>query len=282
MREIYKEGTPPKSLRFLYHSPFGKPILRLLTGRFISKVAGKYLDGKLSRRHIRPYVKKHGIDLTQFEKEEYRSFNAFFTRKIKAELRPFDNAPDAFVSPCDGKVSAYRISNGLTFRVKGFSYTVESLLQNSKLAKRYQGGICVVLRLCVTDYHRYHYLDNGIKEDNVFIKGRLHTVQPVALERRRVFTENCREYTVMHTERFGDVTQVEVGALMVGRIVNHHGSGSFSFGEEKGKFEFGGSTIVLLLEKDCVCLDEEFFEHTDEGLETVVRCGERIGTRIRL
>ena len=280
MREVYREGTPPKSLRFLYCSPFGKPVLRLLTGRFVSKVAGKYLDGKCSRRHIRPYVKKHGIDLTQFEKENYRSFNAFFTRKIKSELRPFDSQFSSFVSPCDGKVSAYRVSEGLTFHVKGFHYTVESLLKSKELAKKYQGGICVVLRLCVTDYHRYHYLDNGTKGENVFIKGRLHTVQPVALEKRRVFTENCREYTVMHTERFGDVVQVEVGALMVGRIVNHHGAGEMKFGEEKGKFEFGGSTIVLLLEKGRVSLDEEFFHNTEEGLETVVRCGERIGIKI--
>ena len=127
------------------------------------------------------------------------------------------------------------------------------------------------------DYHRYFYLDDCEKGENVFLKGRLHTVQPYALEKRRVFTENCREYTVLHTANFGDVTQVEVGAMMVGRIVNNHGAGAFKRGEEKGRFEFGGSTIVLLVEKDKVSLDEEFFVNTANGDETVVRCGERIG-----
>ena len=81
-----------------------------------------------------------------------------------------------------------------------------------------------MFRLTVEDYHRYFYIDGGSKGENVFIEGRLHTVQPIALEHRRVFTENCREYTVLHTENFGDVTQVEVGAMMVGRIVNNQGA----------------------------------------------------------
>ena len=84
----------------------------------------------------------------------------------------------------------------------------------------------------------------------------------------------------MHTENFGDVTQVEVGALMVGRIVNNHQEGNFKRSEEKGKFEFGGSTIVLLIEKDKVVLDEEFFVNSRNDNETIVYCGERIGSKI--
>ena len=113
-----------------------------------------------------------------------------------------------------------------------------------------------------------------------FIKGGLQTVQPIALENRRVFAQNCREYTILHTENFGDVMQIEVGALMVGRIVNKHKGGSHSRGEEKGRFEFGGSTIVVLLEKDRAVLDEEFFQNTAADKETIVRCGEKIGSKI--
>ncbi|MGN0822558.1 MAG: phosphatidylserine decarboxylase [Candidatus Gallimonas sp.] len=280
MREIFRAGEPPKSLKFLYRCPLGAPVLRLLTCRFVSRLAGAYLDSRLSRGKIGRYVRKNGIDLSQYEKEDYRSFNEFFTRRIRPELRPFDRSPDAFVSPCDGKLSVYRATEGATFEIKGFRYTTQSLLRNRELAEKYEGGLCVVLRLTVTDYHRYFYLDDGTKGENVFLKGRFHTVQPVALEKRRVFSENCREYTVLHTERFGDVVQMEVGAMMVGRIVNNQGAGSFRRGEEKGRFEFGGSTIVLLVEKGRVELDEEFFENTARGDETVVKCGERIGTRV--
>ena len=62
-----------------------------------------------------------------------------------------------------------------------------------------------------------------------------------------------------------------------GRIVNDVKSGRFERGDEKGRFEFGGSTVVLLLQKDKAALDPEFFANTALDRETVVKCGERIG-----
>lgn len=280
MREVVEKPQTPKSLRFLYCNPLGAPLLYLLTRRWVSKVVGSYLDGGLSRRKIKKYVRKHGIDMSCFVEEKYPSFNAFFTRRVKPELRPFDFGAGALVSPCDGKVSAYGIGEGLEFEVKGFTYTVESLLKNAELAEKFRGGLCIVIRLAVTDYHRYHFFDGGEISGNAFIKGRLHTVQPAALERRRVFTENCREYTVLETDNFGTAVQIEVGAMMVGRIVNKVKSGRFERGEEKGMFEFGGSTVILLLQKGAAKLDGEFFENTANGKETVVKCGEKIGEKL--
>ena len=281
MRPIVKKKTlrPAASLRFLYEKKLGTPFLKLLTSRFVSRAVGRYLDGRLSKGLIKGYVKKHGIDMNEYLAEQYPSFNAFFTRRIRPELRPFDCSPEAFVSPCDGKLSVFPVEEGGKFEIKGFSYSAETLLRNAELAEKYRGGWCLVFRLTVEDYHRYFYIDGGSKGENVFIEGRLHTVQPIALEHRRVFTENCREYTVLHTENFGDVTQVEVGAMMVGRIVNNQGAGSFRRGEEKGRFEFGGSTIVLLVEREKVLLDEELIRNTLEDGETKVLCGERIGIK---
>lgn len=279
MREVIEKPQATKTLKFLYYNRFGGLILRLLTRRWVSKLVGKYLDGRLSKRHIKKYIKKYGIDMSDYIDEEYRNFNAFFTRRIKPELRPFDYDDDAFVSPCDAKLSVYRITDNSEFEIKGFKYTVESLLGNAEAANKYADGLCLVFRLTVSDYHRYFFFDGGTAEGNGFIKGRLHTVQPTALERRRVFTENCREYTLLKTDHFGDVMQVEVGAMMVGRIVNDIKSGRFERGDEKGRFEFGGSTVVLLVEKDRVVLDEEFFRNTSNDCETAVKCGERIGVR---
>ena len=150
-----------------------------------------------------------------------------------------------------------------------------------ELAKKFEGGYCFVFRLCVEDYHRYFYFDDGMKSENTFIRGRLHTVQPAALGSRRVFTENCREYTVIETAHFGLAVQCEVGAMMVGRIVNYKGAGEVKRGEEKGKFEFGGSTIIVLTQKGAVLPDEEFLKNTAEEKETKVKCGERIGVAAR-
>ncbi len=277
MRETVDKPPVPSELKFLYYNRLGAPVLRLMTSRWVSKLAGRYLDGRLSRGKIKKYIKKHGIDMSQFIDEKYKSFNAFFTRRIKPELRPFDTEPTALVSPCDAKLSAYEITRDGVFNIKGFDYTVESLLRNAELAEKFIGGLCLVFRLTVTDYHRYFFFDGGVADGNTFIKGRLHTVQPAALEKRRVFTENCREYTVLETDNFGTAVQVEVGAMMVGRIVNDVKSGRFERGDEKGRFEFGGSTVVLLLQKDKAALDPEFFANTALDRETVVKCGERIG-----
>ncbi len=251
--------------------------MRLINRRWLSKLVGKYMDSKLSRKKINKYIEKHGIDMSEFIEEDYKSFNAFFTRRIKPDRRPFDLDASSLVSPCDAKVSAYNIDDKLLFNVKGYYYTVETLLKNKELAKEFTGGTCIVFRLSVTDYHRYFFFDGGNASGNTFIKGRLHTVQPEALSRRRVFTENCREYTVLDTDNFGKAVMVEVGAMMVGRIVNEVKSGRFERGTEKGRFEFGGSTVILLLKKGAATLEHEFFENTAADKETVVKCGEKIG-----
>ena len=137
----------------------------------------------------------------------------------------------------------------------------------------------MIFRLCVDDYHRYCYIDDGEKEKNTFIKGVLYTVRPVALENYNIYKENSREYTILHTDNFGDVVHIEVGATIVGRIKNHHQEYKFTKGEEKGMFEFGGSTIVLLLEKDKVNIDKEILDNTKDGFETIVKIGEKIGTK---
>ena len=182
-------------------------------------------------------------------------------------------------SPCDGKLSAYKIDKDTVLPVKGSHYTISQLLNNNDLAEKYSDGYCLVFRLAVDDYHRYSYIDSGVKGENVKIKGKLHTVQPIALEKSPVFIQNSREYTVMHTENFGDVVQVEVGALMVGKIKNHQGKGKIIRGEEKGMFLFGGSTIILLLNSGEVQVEELFFENTKNHLETVVKLGESLGRK---
>ncbi len=269
--------TPSRWLRFFYNTRIGGVMLRLMVSPFITKTVGKFLDTRLSKPLIKGFVKRNGIDLSECREQTFPCFNACFTRALKEGARPFPPDPATLPSPCDAKLSAYRADDGCTFTVKGFSYTVESLLRDCALAEHYKGGTVLVFRLSVDDYHRYFYIDNGTKGENVYIKGKFHTVQPIALEKRRVFSENAREYTVMETEHFGKVTQVEVGAMMVGRIVNRDGAGAFTVGTEKGRFEYGGSTVILLFEKGRIDLDGALFRATEEGYETRVKVGEAIG-----
>ncbi len=264
------------TLRFLYHTVPGRIVLRLLIARWVSKLCGAFLNSRLSKPLISKFVRQNGIDLSQFESDNFRCFNDCFCRKIKEGGRPIPTDPQVLFSPCDGLLSAYRIQGDTVLPVKQSAYTVASLLRNEELAQRYQDGVCLVFRLCVNHYHRYSYPATGIKGDNIFLKGKLHTVRPIALETCPVFVENCREYTVINTEHFGQLVQMEVGAMLVGKIKNHHGAGPVTRGDEKGMFLYGGSTIILLLEKDAVSVKEEFFTATAKGEETAIQMGENL------
>ena len=264
-------------MRFLYGNVFGRAVLKALTCTAVSKAGGMYMSSPLSKIHIKSFISKNGIEMGQYEEARYKCFNDFFTRKIKKDRRPVDMDADSLISPCDGRLSVYKISENSDFYIKGSYYTVDDLLKGSRMSDRYCGGTCLVFRLCVDDYHRYCNVDNGKIRESGYIKGRLHTVRPIALNRYPVFVQNSREFTVIETENFGTVSQIEVGALMIGKIKNHQRSGSVMKGSEKGMFLYGGATIVLLFEKGMVKLPQELWDNTDNDIETRVKFGSKIG-----
>ena len=102
-------------------------------------------------------------------------------------------------------------------------------------------------------------------------------MRPVALREVPVFTENSREYTLIRTEKFGTVVQMEVGAMLVGRIVNHEEKGSTIRGKEKGYFQYGGSTIIVLIEPEQVQIREDILQSSALTKEVPVKMGEVIG-----
>lgn len=280
--EVGGETGQDTFLKHLYGCKAGRLALRILVRPWVSKLGGYVLDSSISRLAVRPFVKKNDIDLSMCEKKKFRSYNDFFTRKLKSEVRLPQGDEQTLISPCDGKLSVYPISNGdgkeNTFWIKNTKYTTASLLRSGKLAKEYEGGTALVFRLTVDDYHRYCYVADGEKSRNYHIKGVFHTVNPVANDVYPIYKENTREYTLLKTKQFRTVLMMEVGALMVGRITNYEESGTVRRGQEKGRFEFGGSTIVLLLQKDAAVLDEDLIRNTKEGYETIVKMGEKIGT----
>ena len=269
------------ALVFLYRTMPGRMLLKLLIGRRLSQAAGRFLSSSASVPLIEPFIRKNSIDLADYETERYSCFNDFFCRRIRPEKRPLPDNPVALMAPCDGLLSAYRITEGTVLPIKQSRYTIADLLGDDPAAAGFRDGICLVFRLCVQHYHRYAYADAGTILSKRFLPGELHTVRPIALSALPVFTRNCREYTIMDTQNFGRLAQIEVGAMLVGRVENYKGAGaSFRRGEEKGRFLYGGSTVVLLMEKGRVQLDEEFFENTQNGLETPVKLGEILGHKM--
>lgn len=275
-RRAQPRAADGAALRFLYRTAGGRLILRALTRRCLSRACGRFMDSRASRILIKPFVRKNNIHMEDYLRTEYRCFNDCFCREIRPELRPIDGAQDALIAPCDGLLSAYRIEKGSVIPAKHSAYSISSMLGADPLAARFDGGLCLVFRLCVHHYHRYCYPDAGKLLRGGFLPGELHTVRPIALERYPVFVRNCREYALMETEHLGLVAQIEIGALLVGKIHNHVIESCFARGQEKGMFLYGGSTVVLLLEPGRVLLPELAFELSAQEMELPVRMGERI------
>lgn len=274
------ENNTNAFMKLMYKSAVGRFLLKPVTAVWVSKASRIFLDSRFSKPMIEKYVREYNIDLSQCEKSSFKSFNDFFTRKLKPGYRDFDMTPSVLCSPCDCKLTVYKIDEDSVFNIKDVSYTIAELLRSNKLSKKYKDGWCFIYRLSPNDYHRYSYIDNGVKTRNCYINGVLHTVQPIAVNRIKVFKQNCREFCMLKTENFGDVIQIEVGALCVGKISNLHEKHRYKRGEEKGMFEFGGSTIIQLFEKDTVMPDSDIFMNTIDSKETPIKLGEHIGKKL--
>lgn len=266
-------------LEQLYQHAAGRILLRPLISPVFSRLGGCFLDSSISRFLISPFIRANAIDMSDYEQTEYRSYNDFFKRKIRPEARCIQTTPEVFVSPCDSRMSVYPIDGRSDFYIKHTHYTAESLLKNRKLAEKYAGGYIWIFRLCVDDYHRYIYVDGGKTSRNIRIPGIYHTVNPVANDRYPIYKENTREYCLLRSENFGTVLQMEVGAMLVGKIENRPGQRMVQRGEEKGNFAFGGSTVILMTQRGRVIPDPDILEYSARGIETKVKLGERVGCK---
>lgn len=276
-KENYTEKSPV-SATILYKSLIGSVILVFATRKAVSKASSFYMNSKLSVKRINKFIEKNKIDMTDYPKKDYSSFNDFFTRKIKDGKRCFSKIQNNLCAPADSKLLAYNINENVEMIVKKKKYTIKELLRDKTLAAEYKNGLCLVFRLTVDDYHRYSFVDDGKLLKTKKINGVLHTVGPVAFKRYKVFKENQREYSILDTKNFGKMIQMEVGALMVGKIVNYNIK-EFSRGEEKGYFLFGGSTVILLLKEGVAEIDSDIVNNSKMGIETKVKLGEVIGRK---
>ena len=265
-----------KTLNFLYNTLIGRIILRILITAPISNLVAIYMNSSLSKHKIKKFVDKNDINTFEYEDKNYTSYNDFFTRKVISVKRPINARKGILISPCDSKMSVYKINEDLTLNIKDSYYSINSLI-NDNIIDEYKDGYALVFRLTTDNYHRYCYIDSGTKGKNYRIKGVYHTVQPISLNHYNFFKTNTREYTILDTDNFGKVIDVDIGALCVGRIKNNHEEYKFKKGEEKGYFEFGGSTIVLLFKKNVLNLDDDILRNSNENIETIVKYGERIG-----
>lgn len=260
-------------LDFLYNNFVGRIFLGIAVSPFVSNIYAWKNSKKSSAKKIPAFIRDHNINMSDYEDREYKSFTDFFTRKIRYGKRPVDMKPESLISPADSKLLVYEIEKDTSLRVKGRTYTVDEILADSENAKEFAGGYALVFRLTLDDYHRFCYPDKGCLISKRMIKGKLHTVSPVS-KNHKIYMENTRQVNLLKTEKFGTIAYIEVGAMLIGRIVDN-GTDVFEKGQEKGYFEPGGSTVIILVKN--VEIDKDIMEQSASGIETKVRYGERIG-----
>ncbi|OOM71436.1 phosphatidylserine decarboxylase proenzyme [Clostridium puniceum] len=274
-----------KYIEWTYESPIGKNITELIAKKkLFSKIYGIFCDTKLSANKILPFIESFNIDMTLAKKKihEFSSFNDFFIRELIPEARPINKAENILISPGDGRITAYEnIELDNIIQIKGFTYSLRELINDNTVANKYENGICLILRLCPTDYHRFHFIDSGVPCENHYINGYYYSVNPIALKNvSKLFCQNKREWSLFKSDNFKDILHIEVGATCVGSILQTYSSNTHvNKGDEKGYFKFGGSTTILFFEKDSVNIDDDILEQSKLGFECKVQLGESIGTK---
>ncbi|MBA4136965.1 MAG: phosphatidylserine decarboxylase [Opitutus sp.] len=274
-----------KWLRWTYGGTAGGLSLELLVKRpWLSRYYGWKMSRSDSARRILPFIVDYGLNVDEFAKSPFvfKSFNDFFYRALKPGARPIAAEGDDRVAvlPADGRHLAFQnVDAAGGFYAKGQQFSLASFLGDAELAEKFAGGSLLISRLCPVDYHRFHFPIAGTPGEARLINGWLYSVSPIALRRNLAYLwENKRMITLMDSPVFGRVAVCEIGATMVGSIMQTHVAGRAARkGEEKGLFKFGGSCVVTIFEKGRVRFDADLLEHSANQLETYALMGERLG-----
>lgn len=266
------------AIRWLYDSTLGRFAASLLVLPWVSKLYGCLQNMRWSRRKIQPFIQDFEIPMEEFVEENYKSFNQFFIRKFKPGMRPFDERSSVMPAFCEARYFGHdKIDESTTIPVKGSYLRAQDLLASEKWGSFFHEGPFLVARLCPVDYHCFHFPDSGKVLESYRVPGILHSVNPLALEKRPdLFIVNERQVSILETEHLGKLAYIEVGAICVGKIQQTYTGPEFKRGDQKGHFLFGGSTVIVLGEKGKWSPSEDILENTKKSQEVYIKLGQEV------
>lgn len=271
-------------LRWTYGTALGRFALGLLVKRaIVSHYYGWRMNWRASANKILPFIVDYDLNVDEFAKSPFafKTFNEFFYRALKPGARPVATGENVAVLPADGRHLAIPIIDAAAgFYAKGQRFDLAAFLRDEALAREFAGGAMLISRLCPVDYHRFHFPVAGTPGEARLVNGWLYSVSPIALRRNLGYLwENKRMVTTIKSPRLGKVLMVEIGATMVGSIVQTYVPGRLvAKGEEKGLFKFGGSCVVTLFRPGAIRFDSDLVKHSADGIEVYAKMGEQLGT----
>ena len=270
-------------LRWTYVSGLGRMALNLIVKRALaSRYYGWRMDWRFSAQKILPFIADYDLDVDEFAKGPFafKTFNQFFYRALKPGARPIAPGDRVAVLPADGRHLAFQnVDAADGFYAKGQRFDLASFLGDSSLAADFAGGSLLISRLCPVDYHRFHFPVGGKPGEPRLINGFLYSVSPVALRGNLAYLwENKRMVTLVDSPVFGKVAVCEIGATMVGTIMQTFVPGrAVAKGDEKGLFKFGGSCVVTIFQPGKIKFDADLLDHSAQQREVYAKMGERLG-----
>jgi phosphatidylserine decarboxylase len=258
------------------------PLIRSLFHTLTLRQGALYNDPQ-STRYILDFIKYYKLSIDEIEQDigQFKNFNEFFYRKLKAGARQLASPIDdrVMVSPADCRMHCFpKISDAIEFWIKGKNFTIKDLLGEQN-ERRYLQGSLAICRLAPQDYHRFHSPVDGVISAIEHLPGAYFTVNPMAVRQNLdIFTENTRTVLYIDSVAHGRVAFVAIGAMMVGSIIiTCEQDQRVKRMDEIGYFAFGGSTIVLVVEPGGVSFDKDLLENSCQPIETLVQVGEQIG-----
>jgi phosphatidylserine decarboxylase len=270
-------------LRWTYETSLGRFALWALVKRsLLSRYYGWKMSWGASAIRVLPFIVDYNLDVDEFAKNPlaFKSFNDFFYRALKESARPIAPGDRVAVLPADGRHLAFQtVDAAAGFYAKGQRFDLKAFLGDEQLAAEFGGGSLLISRLCPVDYHRFHFPVAGTPGEPRLINGFLYSVSPIALRRNLAYLwENKRMVTLVESPVFGRVAVVEIGATMVGSILESFIPGrAVAKGEEKGWFKFGGSCVVTIFQRGRIKLDADLVTPSADGLEVYAKMGDRLG-----
>ena len=270
-------------LEHFYGSAWGRLITDSIWSRVLfSRIYGLPAYCSWSRRFIDGFVRHNHIPMHEvaIPPNGFKCFNDFFIRRLKPGARPIADEPDALISPADSRLRVFGLTSQTVLEIKETRLTLEQLVGDASVARRFSGGMCLQFRLAPCDYHRFGFITEGVQGPMHSMGGKLYSVSPLALVHRPgIWGQNYRQWCIIETPKLESVLEIDVGATGVGSIVQHYPRGGpCRRGAEKGYFQLGGSTVLIILQSGRFALDDDILACSNHGIETLVRYGEKIGT----
>lgn len=231
---------------------------------------GRKFDDPASAKSIPSFIKFHKLNTEEIldPLDSFKTFNEFFYRKLKPSARQLASPdPRVLVSAADARTMVFpTIDEATRVWVKGSEFSLEHLFDSKEMAQHYSGGSMCIFRLAPQDYHRFHSPVDGVLGEMRPTGNHLFTVNPMAVRGDvNVYTENKRIVTEIQSEAFGKVALVIIGAMMVGSInITAVPGKRIARMDELGYFAFGGSTVIMITEKNKIKFDADLLDNSSK------------------